>query len=113
MISSRAEVCVYRQGKPPSRVGREIIPGSFAVSGGAIAFIHSQTADYIVHFIAVAATATTLASLSSPILSLVSTHMHALSLSLTHSHLTHTHITFLKWATPLLQQWQLQMQETH
>ena len=70
----------------------EKIPGSFAVSGGAVAFIHSQTADYIVHFIAVATTATPFASPSSPIHSL-SARTHAPSLSLAHSHLTHTHLT--------------------
>ena len=57
------------------------MPGSFAVSGGAVAFIHSQTAAYIVHFIAVATTATPFASPSSPIHSL-SARTHAPSLSL-------------------------------
>ena len=51
-------------------------------------FIHSQEAACIVHFIAVATTATPLASPSSPIQSL-STHRHATSHSLAHSHLTH------------------------
>ena len=54
----------------------------------AVTFIHSQTAAYTVHFIAVASTATPFASPSSPIHSLVSTSTHARSLSLAHSHLT-------------------------
>ena len=53
-----------------------------------VAFILSQTAACIVHFIAVASTATPFTSPSSPIHSL-SAHMHAPSLSLAHSHLTH------------------------
>ena len=48
----------------------EIILGSFAVPGGAVAFIHSQATDYIVHFIAVATTDTPSSSTSSPIHSL-------------------------------------------
>ena len=68
--------------------------GQEIISGGAVAFIHSQTADYTVHFIVVATTATPLASPSSPIHSL-SACMHAPSLSLAHSHLTHlTHTHF-------------------
>ena len=59
--------------------GQELIPGSFAVSWGALAFIHSQTAAYIVHFIADATTATPFVSPSSPI-HLLSSHMHPPSL---------------------------------
>ena len=66
--------------------GREII------SGGAVAFIYSQTTDSIVHFVAVTTTVTHLASPSSPIHSL-SACTHTPSLSLAHSHLTHTHLT--------------------
>ena len=43
------------------------MPGSFAVSGGAVAFIHSQTAACIVHFIALTTTATPFPSPSSAI----------------------------------------------
>ena len=81
MISS-SEVCVYLRGEPPFKceAGREIIPGSFAVSGRAVAFTQSQTTAYIVHFTAVANTATPFASLSSPVHSL--SRMYACSLTL-------------------------------
>ena len=68
--------------------GWKIIPGSLAVSRGVVTFIHIQTADYTVHFIAVATPTTPFASLSSPVHSL-SACMHAPSLLLAHSHLTH------------------------
>ena len=68
------------------------------------------------NFIAVATTVTPFASPSSPI----HIRTHAPSLLLAHPHLknlTHTHTShtalFLKGATPILQQWQLEMQETH
>ena len=99
-------VCVYLRDEPLSRFGQKIIPGSFAVSGGAVAFIHSQTAAYIVHLIAVATTATPFASPSSPIHSL-SARTYAPSFSLAHSHLTHlthAHRHIPKGAMPLLQQ---------
>ena len=58
MISS-GEVCVYLRGEQPftCEAGREIIPGSFVISGGAVALTQSQTAAYIVNFIAVATNA--------------------------------------------------------
>ena len=72
--------------------GQEIIPGSFNVSGGAVAFIHSQTEDYIGHFTAVSTPATPFTSPSSPIQSL-SARTHTIARPLTHSHLKHTHLT--------------------
>ena len=74
---------VFTSGWTPFRceAGREIIPGSFAVSRGAVTFIHIQTADYTVHFIAVATPATPFTSLSSPVHSL-SARTYARSLTL-------------------------------
>ena len=82
MISSRAEVCVYRRGEPLScvkLVGKKYL--------GAFVFIYSQEAACIVHFNAVTMTATPFASLSSPIHSL-SARTYTPSLSLAPSHLT-------------------------
>ena len=75
-------ICVYFKAEPPftCEAGREIIPRSFAVSGGAVVFTQSQTAAYIVHFIAVVTTAA-FASLSSPVHSLSRTHAPSLSLA--------------------------------
>ena len=72
-----------------------MIPGSFAVSGGAVAFIHSQTANYIVHLIAVATTATTFASPYLPFIhcphvrTLPNSHLPTHTLRTLHTHTPH------------------------
>ena len=86
--SPGAEVCVYLRGELLSRVRwtntRELLLYL------AVTFIHSQTADCIVHFIAVATTAPPFASPFSPSHSL-STRTHGRPLSLAHSHLRTWH----------------------
>ena len=78
--------------------------GSFAVSRGAVAFIHSQTADYIVSFIAVATTATPFAYvLSLPFIYCPHIHMlphsHSPTLRTSQTHVTHRPIPERGYAT--------------
>ena len=95
MISSKAEVYDYLQGEPLScvlLVGK-IMPGSFAVFWGAVAY-SQPTAAYTVQLLPSLLLLLRLLHLFSLIHSL-SARTHTPSLLLAHSHLTHTSRTAL------------------